>query len=54
MTPGGAFPSLPSPSSPAIPVSLFSGRPPRATACPETGSDLGKSVLKTCVFIGVH
>jgi hypothetical protein len=26
-------------SSPAIPVFLFSGCPPRATACPETGSD---------------
>ena len=34
--------TLPSPSWPATPVSLFSGRPPRATACAETGSDLGK------------
>jgi hypothetical protein len=29
-------------SPPAIPVFLFSGCPPRATACLETESDLGK------------
>jgi hypothetical protein len=40
--PPGSVSADESTSSPAIPVSLFSGCPPRAMACLETGSDLGK------------
>ncbi len=39
-------------SSPAIPVFLFSGWPPRATACLETASDCGKCLSKTHRFLG--
>ena len=40
-------------TSPAIPVALFSSWPRRATACPETRSDLGKWVLGNPVFPGI-
>ena len=39
-------------SAASVAVSLFSGSPPRATACAEPGYDLGTSLPKTIVFLG--